>query len=121
MFTYKRADRVKELMLEEISAIIRNEVKDPRIGFVTITSVELAGNLRHAKVFVSPMGTEEQKKNTFKGICSATAFIRKQLGRKIRLKFLPEIAFKWDHSHEESDKVNQILHDLEKSSPDKQQ
>jgi len=113
MFSYKRADRVKELMLREISTIIRDEVKDPRIGFVTITGVDLSNKLQYAKVFISPMGSDEQKENSFKGICSAAKFIRSQLGKRMRIKFLPELFFKIDHSPDHSDKINRLLHKLD--------
>ena len=113
MFTYKRSERVKGLMLEVINEIVKNEVKDPRIGFVTITRVELTDNLRSAKVYISPMGTEAEQVNTFKGISSAAPFIRSRLGKKIRLKVVPEISFKWDHGQVESDKISRLLHELD--------
>jgi len=112
MLSYKRADRVREVMLEEISSIIRNELKDPRIGFVTVMDVELPGNLRHANVFISPMGTPEEKEKTVEGIRSATSFIRRQLGQRMKIKFVPEISFKWDHTAEHSDKINRIIHHI---------
>lgn len=110
MFSYKRADRVKELLQEEVADIIRQEVKDPRIGFVTVTRVELSDNLRNAKIFISPMGSEEEQKRTYKGVCSAAPFVRSRLGKRMRIKFLPELSFNWDHSHERSDRINRILH-----------
>ncbi|GMT43036.1 MAG: ribosome-binding factor A [bacterium] len=113
MFTFKRSDRVKELMQEEVAGIIREEVKDPRIGFITITKVELSNNLRNAKIFVSPMGSELEQKRTFKGICSAAPFIRSRLGKRMRIKFLPDLQFSWDRSMEHSDRLNQMLHMIE--------
>lgn len=113
MFSYKRADRVKELLQEEVADIIRQEVKDPRIGFVTVTRVELSDNLRNASIFISPMGSEKEQKRTYEGICSAAPFVRSRLGKRMRIKFLPELNFNWDHSHERSDKINRILHVIE--------
>ncbi len=113
MFLYKRADRVKELLQEETAEIIRHEVKDPRIGFVTITRVELSDNLRSARIFISPMGNEKEQQRTYEGICSAAPFIRSRLGRRMRIKFLPELIFNWDHSQGRSDKINRILHTIE--------
>jgi len=99
-------------MLRELSSIIRNEVKDPRIGFITVTSVELEGNLRSAKIFISPMGTDEEKAASFKGICSASKFIRNCLGKKLRIKKMPDLYFKLDTSPEYADKINRLLHRL---------
>lgn len=113
MFSYKRSERVRELLQEEMAAIIQREVKDPRIGFVTITRVELSDNLRNARIFISPMGSEEEQKRTYKGICNAAPFIRSRLGKRMRIKFLPELSFSWDHSQGRSDKINQILHTIE--------
>ena len=119
MLSFKRSERVREMMIEEISDIIRNELKDPRIGFVTVMDADVAHNLRHADIYVSPMGTEEQKKSTIKGIASAAPFIRRLLGQRMKMKFIPEIAFKWDHTLEYSDRINRLLHAIkdEKEKP----
>lgn len=117
MFTYKRSARVKGLVQEVINDIVKNEVKDPRIGFMTITRVELTDNLRSAKIYISPMGTEAEQVRTFKGISSAAPFIRSRLGKKIRLKVVPEISFKWDHGQVESDKISRMLHELGTDKP----
>lgn len=113
MLSYKRSERVREVMLEEIADIIRNELKDPRIGFVTVMHVELTQNLRHATVFISPMGSEAEQKSTFKGIVSAAPFIKRLLGKRIKIKFMPEITFKWDHGAEHADTINRLLHEIE--------
>jgi ribosome-binding factor A len=101
-------------MIQEISDIVRNELKDPRIGFVTVMDADVANNLRHANIYVSPMGTDEQKKGTIKGITSATPFIRRLLAQRMKMKFIPEIVFKWDHTLEYSDKINRLLHAIKK-------
>jgi len=113
MFTYKRSDRVQELILEQTSGIIQNELKDPRLGFVTVTRVEVTENLRFAKIYVSPMGPPEEQKITYKIITRATSYIRTRLGKKMRIKYLPEIKFVWDHSLENSDRINRVLHAIE--------
>ena len=113
MFSFKRSARVRELIQAEVATIIREELKDPRIGFVTVMHVELADNLRHADIYVSPMGTDEQKKSTFKAIRTATPFIRRLLGQRIKLKFMPAITVKWDHSGEHADTVFRLLHEIE--------
>lgn len=112
MLSFKRSERVREVMIHEISDIIRNELKDPRIGFVTVMDVELAHNLRHADVFVSPMGSEEEMKRTVNGIISAAPFIRRLLGQRMQIKFVPELAVKWDHTGEHSDRINRLLHTI---------
>jgi len=112
MHSFKRSARVKEMILREVSAIIRDDVKDPRIGFVTVTSVHLADNLQYARIYISPMGSDEEKKATFKGVSSASRFIRRELGRKMRMKYIPEISFKWDETPQTADNINHLLHDI---------
>lgn len=113
MFSFKRSARMRELIQAEVATIIREELKDPRIGFVTVMHVELADNLRHADIYISPMGTETQKKATFKAIRTAAPFIRRLLGQRIKIKFIPDITVKWDHSGEHADTVNRLLRELE--------
>ncbi|MBI5636364.1 MAG: 30S ribosome-binding factor RbfA [Nitrospinae bacterium] len=113
MFSFKRSARMRELIQAEVAAIIREELKDPRIGFVTVMHVELADNLRHADIYISPMGTDGQKKSTFKAIRTAAPFIRRLLGERIKIKFIPAITIKWDHSGEHADTVNRLLREME--------
>ncbi|MBI3794836.1 MAG: 30S ribosome-binding factor RbfA [Nitrospinae bacterium] len=119
MLSYKRSERIREMMIQEIADIIRTELKDPRIGFVTVMDVDVTDNLRHANVYVSPMGTEEQKQLTIKGVSSAAPFIRRLLGQRMKIKFVPELSLKWDHSQDYSDKINRVLHAIkdEKKEP----
>ncbi|MEK6591212.1 MAG: 30S ribosome-binding factor RbfA, partial [Nitrospinota bacterium] len=109
---FKRSERVSELMREEISSILMRELKDPRIGFITLTRIELTQDLRNAKIFVSIMGGEDEKKNTMKGLESASGFIKWELRKRLRLKIIPEIIFKIDTSIEHSDKISRILGEL---------
>ena len=88
-----RVEKVQELMKQEISKIILRELKDPRIGFVTVTSVECTGDLREAKVYVSLMGSEQQVKDCWAGLQSSLGFIRREIGKRIRLRFTPELSF----------------------------
>src|SRR5512135_588192 len=83
--TFKRAERVSDQMKEEIADILMRKIKDPRIGFVTVTDVEVADDLRNAKVFVSIYGGDKVK--TLKGLESASAFIRSELGRRMRMRY----------------------------------
>jgi ribosome-binding factor A len=100
-------------MLKVINEVIKNEVKDPRIGFVTITRLELTENLRFARVYVSVMGSDDERAQSFKGIKSATSFIRSRLGKNMRIKKMPELNFVLDHGQEDSDRINRLMHQLE--------
>jgi ribosome-binding factor A len=109
--TYKRAERVSDQMKQEIADILMRKIKDPRIGFVTVTDVDVADDLRNAKVFVSVYGSD--KASTLKGLESASPFIRSELGRRMRMKFVPEILFRYDDSVERGAHINELLHDIE--------
>ncbi len=111
---FKRAQRVGGLVLEEISTILQREIRDPRIGFVTVTKVSVTDDLRNAKIFVSVMGNEEEKKNSLKGLHSATGYIRKELGHRMQLRHVPELLFKLDDSMEKSARISSLLSGLEK-------
>ncbi len=108
-----RGGRVGEAIKEEISDIIRNELKDPRVGFASITRVEVSRDLRHAKVFVSVFGDEAQKAETIRGLESAAGFIRSEIGKRIRLHHTPEIVFRLDESIEHAVRIAKILRDEE--------
>ncbi|MBI5182823.1 MAG: 30S ribosome-binding factor RbfA [Nitrospinae bacterium] len=108
----KRSKRVGGVLLHEISQILLKDIKDPRIGFATLTEVEVSNDLKYAKVFVSILGEESEKKNTIKGLQSASGFIRRELGSRIRLRFIPELIFKIDNSLEHGAYINKILEDL---------
>jgi ribosome-binding factor A len=112
MHPYKRSERLGELILAEISDLITREIKDPRIGFVTFTRVEMSNDLRHAKVFVSIIGAELEKARTLQGLSSATGYIRRRLGRALHLRYTPEIAFLVDESLAHGAKIAQILRQL---------
>jgi ribosome-binding factor A len=112
MHPYKRSERLGELVLAEISDLIRREIKDPRVGFVTFTRVEMSEDLRHTKVFVSSIGTEQERARTLQGLASATGYIRRHLGRALHLRYTPEISFLLDDSLEHGAKIAQILRQL---------
>ncbi|MBI5893130.1 MAG: 30S ribosome-binding factor RbfA [Deltaproteobacteria bacterium] len=114
--TYKRSDRIADVIKEEISTmLVMAEIKDPRIGFVTITKVALSDDLRSAKVFFSVMGTEEERENSRLGLQSASGYIRHALIKRLKLKRTPEIIFKYDDSIEYSSHINEILKGLKSS------
>jgi ribosome-binding factor A len=109
---YKRSERLGELILAEIADLLTRGIKDPRIGFVTCTRVEMSDDLRHAKVFVSSFGAEPEKARTLQGLSSATGYIRRHLGRALHLRYTPELSFLLDDSLEHGAKIAQILRQL---------
>ncbi len=111
-FSYKRSSRIQELILEEVSKIIQNGLKDPRIGFATVTGVDLTDNLKHAKVYVSVMGSKVEQSDTLKGLSSATGFIRAQLAKNLHLKYIPELAIVQDNTPEEVEKISRIINQI---------
>lgn len=107
-----RANRVGEQMKKELSDIIGRKIKDPRIGFVTVTDVQVTGDLQQAKVFISVLGDDEQRENTLKGLAKAKGFIRTEIGHRIRLRKTPEIIFEWDESIDYGNRIETLLHQL---------
>jgi ribosome-binding factor A len=108
----ERTARLDELLREEISAVITRDVDDPRVGFVTITDVEVAPDLRHAKVWVSVIGSEKERRDTLRALNRAMPFVRQRLG-KLRLKRIPELHVKLDTTAERGTRLLRILDDLE--------
>ena len=104
-----RPERVKELLKEEISEIIRREIKDPRLGFVTITDAEVTKDLRHAKVYISVLGDEKQKAESFSVLQRAKRFIRTEFGHRVSMKVLPEIVFEFDTATEHGIRIFELL------------
>jgi ribosome-binding factor A len=113
---FKRSQRIQELLLEEISKLLQSGLKDPRIGFTTLTRVEVSDNLKHAKVFVSVMGTEQEKADTLEALKSAKGFIRNSLGKNLYLRYLPELEFRKDENAEHVEKITRIINDLHSES-----
>jgi ribosome-binding factor A len=108
----ERTARVDELLREEISRVLVREIKDPRIGFVTITRVEVTPDLRHATVWASVIGQPEERKLTMRALGRAMPFVRHELG-VLRLRRVPELHLKLDDSAERGTRVLSILHELE--------
>jgi len=107
--TSMRTTRVAEQMKKEVASIVEQDVKDPRIGFITITNVDLSNDLRHAKIFFSSLGNEEEQKKSLEGLENAKGFIRKEIASRIQLRYAPEILFRIDNSIEHGVKISQIL------------
>jgi ribosome-binding factor A len=109
MMRFKRAEKVGDQIRAEISQILLRELKDPRIGFVTITKVAVSDDLRTAKVYYSVFGGEKEKGDSFQGLESATGYIKRELGRRMRLKYMPEITFLFDDSLEYGEHIEELL------------
>ena len=113
-----RPEKVREFIKEQVSEIIQLHLKDPRIGFVSVTDVEVSADLRHAKVFVSVLGNEQAKADTMAGLQSAHGYVRGELGRRLEMRFTPEIMFRLDESIERGTRVVSLLHDVAKDTTD---
>ncbi|MFD1360377.1 30S ribosome-binding factor RbfA [Lentibacillus salinarum] len=107
-----RANRVAEQMKKELGELIGQKIKDPRVGFVTVTDVEVTGDLQQAKVFISVLGDEEEKHDTLVGLAKAKGFIRSEIGKRIRLRKTPEITFEFDEAFEYGNRIEKILREL---------
>ncbi|UJF35381.1 30S ribosome-binding factor RbfA [Paenibacillus hexagrammi] len=107
-----RVGRVGEQIKKELSQIIQSELKDPRIGFLTVTGVDVTNDLSLARVFLSVMGTDEQKEATLKALASGTGYIRSELGKRIRLRKIPDLQFKFDSSIDYGSRIDNLLHQL---------
>ncbi|MCR8848686.1 30S ribosome-binding factor RbfA [Rossellomorea sp. SC111] len=104
-----RANRVSEQMKKELSDIIGRKIKNPRIGFVTVTDVQVSGDLQQAKVYITVLGGEDQRENTLKGLAKAKGFIRSEVGQRIRLRKTPEIIFEFDESIDYGNHIESLL------------
>ena len=104
-----RQEKLGELMAAELSELIRTRVKDPRVGFASITRVEVSGDLRHAKVLVSVMGTPEEQEETMKGLRNANGFLRHELATRLTIRYMPELVFKLDTSIEEGARMLDLI------------
>lgn len=119
-----RIERVNSLMRQELSELLQRECKDPRLGHpVTITSVETAQDMRHARVFVSRLAeTEEEKKETLAALVSASGFLRRELAERLRLRHIPELSFLWDDSIERGAHLLDLIEKVaaESNAPEKE-
>jgi len=114
-----RCEKMGGLLVAEISDILRTRVKDPRLGFVTITDVVMTKDLRIARVYFSVLGNEAERTNTVKALESARTFIQSEIGSRVRLRFLPELRFFLDTSLEYGARIESLIakiHSSEKSN-----
>lgn len=109
-----RTGRVGEQIKKELSLLIQTELKDPRIGFITVTGVDVTNDLSQAKVYLSVFGDEEQKSSTLKALDKANGYLRSELGKRIRLRHIPELIFKFDESIAYGSRIEKLLSDIDK-------
>lgn len=114
MATSRRVSRVSELIKREVSQMLLSGIKDDRVGtgMVSVTDVDVSGDLQHAKVFVSIYGSEEARAETMAGLKSATGFVRSELGQRVRLRRTPEVIFVEDRSIERGTRVLSLINQL---------
>ncbi len=107
-----RSNRVGEQMKKELSDIIGRKLKDPRIGFVTVTDVEVTGDLQQATVYISVLGDDKVKEQTLLGLSKSKGFIRSEIGQRIRLRKTPELSFEFDTSVAYGNRIDSLLRDI---------
>ncbi len=117
MLPYKRSDRVGDLIREEVADLIMYRLKDPRIGFVTVTGVEMTSDLKLARIFVSVM-KEEERELTLEILNASRNFIRANLSKRLRMKFIPAIEFRLDTSIEYGFKIDKLLKEIKDKGED---
>lgn len=120
---FKRSEKVAEAVHELISELLVKGLKDPRIGFVTITGVKVTDDMHLATVYFTVIGSDAEKKATEQGLNSARGFIRKEMGKSLRMRYVPDIVFKYDVSVDYGYRIESILKEIsspEKSDDDKQ-
>jgi ribosome-binding factor A len=112
----QRTDRVDELLRQEIGQLLARDVADPRIGFATITDVETTPDLRHAKVWVSVIGTDEERHAAVAALAHAMPFIRHELGVRLRIKRIPELHVRLDDTSERGTRILRLINELEEGA-----
>jgi ribosome-binding factor A len=110
----RRAERLGHQIRVELAELISRGVKDPRVGFATVTRVELTPDLHHARVYVSVLGNSEEQKNNIEGLSSAAGFLRHEIGHRLALRRAPELDFILDHGAEAGEKIERILQEIHK-------
>jgi ribosome-binding factor A len=113
-----RIRRVDEAVRAVLSDAITQELKDPRVGFVTVTAVRTSSDLRHARVYVSVLGDEETRAAGLEGLRSAQGFLQRRVAREVRMKYTPEITFAYDDSIDRGLRINELLREMPPSSRD---
>jgi len=108
----RRAERLADRIRAEVAEMVTAELKDPRIGFATVTEVDVSGDLQHARVSVSVLGNAEDRQKSLAGLASAAGFVRHELAQRLNLRRVPEVTFVLDAAAEENEKVETLLEKL---------
>ena len=112
-----RIPRINQLLRQEISELLRRQVKDPRLGtFITITEVDTSPDLRYARIFVTCIGGEEQKDEILAGLAAASGFFRSELAKRLELRRMPELSFQWDESIERGGRLLDLIDEISSDS-----
>jgi ribosome-binding factor A len=111
-----RPERVAEAIRHTVAEFLTGNVRDPRIGFVTVTAVEVSADLGHARVRVSVMGSEEEKAKSLEGLASAARFLRAQVAKELPLRTTPELHFELDRGLEHAQRIDQVLRNLKEGA-----
>ena len=116
--TVKRSEKIAEAIHEIVSALLLKGVKDPRIGFTTITGVKVSDDLHFATIYFSVIGNDAEKKSTGSGLNSAKGFIRRELGKSLRMRYVPEIFFRYDESVEYGQRIDSLIDEIHTTEND---
>lgn len=113
-----RIERVNSLIRQEISDLLQRQVKDPRLGdFIAVTEVVTSGDLKYAKVFVSFLGSPEEKEERLNALIAAAGFFRRELSHRLKLRYTPELHFQWDDSIERGDYLSRLIDNVTAEKP----
>ncbi|MEO8286746.1 MAG: 30S ribosome-binding factor RbfA [Chloroflexota bacterium] len=111
----RRQIQVADQIQQIISVLIQRDLKDPRLGFVTVTQVDVSQDLKYARVFVSVMGTPEEQKSTMDALASGRGYIRRELASRLEIRAVPELQFRLDRGVEYSDRINRLLNEIKQA------
>lgn len=106
---YRRSDRVADQIQRELATLIQQNIKDPRVGMVTITAVDVSREFEYARVFFTVLGNDQQKQSTLKGLKSAAGYLRRELARRIKLRSTPELQFVYDTTMENAQRITSLI------------
>ena len=112
---HKRTDRIADLILQELAEVLLRKVQDPRLSDITLTSVEVSADLRHAKIYYSLLGDDEKRSKVALGLESAKGFVKRELGKRLQLRRIPDISFYFDASLEHGSHIDRLLAELKES------
>jgi ribosome-binding factor A len=115
LMEHKRTDRIADLILQELAEVLLRRVQDPRLSDITLTSVEVSADLRHAKIYYSLLGDDEKRSKAAVGLERARGFVKRELGKRLQLRRIPDISFYFDASLEHGSHIDRLLAELKES------